>query len=185
MFNLGFLFGSLKRCFICRNHCNCLLTAIDKANDILMFVLPPNLQNYSLLETMPHRSVLFPLHPQRFFYFFSFVVIIQHVVNDIGHLLLSCCFWHSWVTYTHMHTLVIAQRRYYLTALCMFLYNTLVNVCVIRRKKCKNLPCDHRENSFPLSSVLSRGNNFPSSDFKLFPYFLSSIILEEFFILCF
>ena len=56
---------------------------------------------------------------------------------------------------THMHTLAIAQRRYYLTALCMFLYNTLVNVCVIRRKKCKNLPCDHRENSFPLSGVLN------------------------------
>ena len=144
--------------FWCRELCNCLLKAIDKASDILMFVLPPNLQNCSLLEIIPHRSVLFPLHPQILFLLllFSFVVIIQHVVNDIGHLLLSCCFWHSWIPYTHMHTLVIAQRRYYLTALCMFLYNTLVNVCVIRRKKCKNLPCDHRENSFPLSGVLSR-----------------------------
>ena len=44
-----------------RNPCNCLLKAIDKASDILMFVLPPNLQKSSFVRTYAASVCPFPL----------------------------------------------------------------------------------------------------------------------------
>ena len=124
--------------FWCRNLSNCLLKAIDKASDILMFDLPPNLQNCSLLETLYRIGLSFSLYILRFFFFyFFFFCCYRTCSSDIGHLLLFYCFWHS---YTHTCRSTTALRRC-LDSGCKYvsIQYTLVNVCVIRekRKKCK------------------------------------------------
>ena len=92
--------------FWCRNLSNCLLKAIDKASDILMFDLPPNLQNCSLLETLYRIGLSFSLYILRFFffYFFSFVVIVHVVV------ILGTCFSFT-VFDTRIHTHADPQPR--------------------------------------------------------------------------
>ena len=65
--------------FWCRNLSNCLLKAIDKASDILMFDLPPNLQNCSLLETLYRIGLSFSLYILRFFFFYFFLLLLSYM----------------------------------------------------------------------------------------------------------
>ena len=89
--------------FWCRDLCNCLLKAIDKASDILMFVLPPNLQNCSLLEFTPHQSVLFPLHPPILFLLLLFLCCYCTTCSQWYWALASLLLFLTLVGYSHTH----------------------------------------------------------------------------------
>ena len=89
--------------FWCRNLSNCLLKAIDKASDILMFVLPPNLQNCSLLEFTPHQSVLFPLHPPILFLLLLFLCCYFTTCSQWYWALASLLLFLTLVGYSHTH----------------------------------------------------------------------------------
>ena len=123
--------------FWCRDLCNCLLKAIDKASDILMFVLPPNLQNCSLLEFTPHQSVLFPLHPPILFLLLLFLCCDYTTCSQWYWALASLLLFLTLVGYSHTCTPSqsrkggITWQRYvcfYIIPLLMFVWSEEKNV---------------------------------------------------------